>query len=281
VLTAGVDSARTVQDFQWDNSFSPLLWASVTGPDGLGARGRWFRFDQSANPLNVAVGSSTTSTTVISSATPLGLAIPGFIPGTPTPGDFAFTSNLKIESWDLEATQAITGNRWSLVLAGGVRYAHLSQNYGAFYQGTTPATFDSLLSGHNFDGVGPEVALDVWRTIGATNISLYATARGGLLFGDSKHSVTETFGTGIVAAEPVTAFANHEQSLPFVELEIGAEYDRKIGRGRAFVQAALVGQEWFGAGNASFDASIPNIPSSDTFSNLGLFGFKLAAGIRY
>jgi hypothetical protein len=110
---------------------------------------------------------------------------------------------------------------------------------------------------------------------------LYATARGGLLFGDSKHSVTETFGTGIVAAEPVTAFANHEQSLPFVELEIGAEYDRKIGRGRAFVQAALVGQEWFGAGNASFDASIPNIPSSDTFSNLGLFGFKLAAGIRY
>jgi len=276
--STAIGQAGMVQDFNSDYSFSPLLWAGFSGADGLGARVRWFRFDQSSNPLSFS--QDIHPGTTITSATPLGLAIPN-ISAMSDVENFAFTSDLQVQSWDFEATQAFGGDRWSLLLAGGVRYAHLSQNYSASIVDPTVATSESLLSGHNFNGVGPEAAIEVWRNIGSTNFALYASARGGLLFGESKHSVTETVDPALVTT-PTTAFANHDQSMPFVEFEVGGEYGRNIGRGRAFVQAALVGQEWFGAGNASFDGPVvTRAITSDTMSNLGLFGFKVAAGIRF
>jgi hypothetical protein len=66
--------------------------------------------------------------------------------------------------------------------------------------------------------------------------------------------------------------------MPVGELEVGAEYGYQFGRARVFAQTGLVGQIWWGAGNASDTAD--NL-SSDSSSNLGFIGLVFRAGVTY
>jgi len=86
---------------------------------------------------------------------------------------------IDLQAADLEATVTQRVWKWDTVLAGGARYGKLgytsNASLGAFpVFGIGTATFE---------GVGPTVALEGRRRLGASAFSLYGNVRGSALFG--------------------------------------------------------------------------------------------------
>jgi hypothetical protein len=285
----GSSSSTTLSsehDFDPDMQVSPLIWLGYVGPSGLGIRGRWWHFDEETD--DGAVNGDATGATTISSASSRGLSLTspghllkGFGSGTDV---LDFKSKLRMDIADLELTQSVQTGCWSFLVSAGARYAHVGQSYDAFrvnsgVSETTQFTEDSgtLISGHNFDGAGPTVSLEVRRPLGNTALALYANTRGSLLFGSEKqHAERLTVEAGTQAGSPFqnTTFlessASGDAVLPVAEIELGAEYARDRNRFHPYVRTGVIAQTWFGAGNASGGNS-----------NLGFLGLTLVAGVAY
>ncbi|HEV3261297.1 MAG TPA: Lpg1974 family pore-forming outer membrane protein [Gemmataceae bacterium] len=271
------------QDFEYDLAAAPLIWIGYVADNGLGVRGRWWSFDQGSRfEMLDQAGVS------ITSAAPQGLSIhsPGSVlfPGV-NADSLAFNSNLRLDVWDLEATQDFRLGGWALTVSGGARYVHMAQNYNAYrtnpggVQGVLLVTDngEALHSGHNFNGAGPTVALEVRRPLGDTGLALYGNARGSLLYGDGKqHTTLSQQFSGVVGVTPFDmvhtsdVVGSRDDLLPIVELELGAEYGMDMGRLRPFIRTGVVGQTWFGAGNAT-----------SVTGNLGFLGLTATAGVNY
>jgi hypothetical protein len=276
-----------VRDFDNNPSFAPLIWIGYVTESGLGVRARWWNLSRSDDVS--ALNTDTTGATTITSASPGGLSFtsPGrLLEHFGTGGDqLVFKSKLKMDVWDFEATQDIQAGCWTLLLSGGVRYAHVAQNYDAFRfnsgaGGNMIFNQDSvtLLSGHSFSGAGPTVAIELARPLGSTGFSLYGNARGAVLFGcmtqhASRLAVQSGFENDGMAFN-TTNFSDSDgcrsSVIPVTEIEVGAQYDRVFGVVHPFVRTGLVGQSWFGVGNASGSGG-----------NLGLLGLTVTAGLNY
>jgi hypothetical protein len=128
-----------------------------------------------------------------------------------------------------------------------------------------------LSSDHNFSGAGPCASLETKRRIGESGFAIYGQVYGAILFGNANDDYAAA-GKGVVQA-----FANHRcEVLPVGEMELGAEYERHVGRACVFVQAGFAAQIWWNGGNASnLDGGGP------AHSNFGLVGLALRAGVRY
>jgi hypothetical protein len=299
LTAAGVTTVTgTTKEFDYSAEFAPRLSLGVVGAGGLGARAGWWHFDQGPSvPLQASNTDSTLSTTV-SSAPVAG------VPDFTSPGAVArafgvfndqmtFNTHLKLDVWDWEVTQVLEPAGWSLLVAGGLRYAYLSQDYeadrvnqGSGRSGTSRVTVttdaDFIRAGHNFSGVGPTAALEARRPLGDTAFSLYSSARGALLFGRSRSQAfqrtrevrTVTPTRGLASTVNTTTVTGNNDSrddlLPVGDLELGAEWARDTGRIRFFVRTGFVGQVWFGAGNATSENG-----------NLGFLGLTLMAGALY
>jgi hypothetical protein len=332
-------SSAQQKEFDWDHEVAPLVWLGFVSCDGWGARVRYWRFDEDTK--ETITNSDPTGATVISSAAPLGLGFssPGplmsgaavtvvitggnsllFPPGTVTgfnPGplldlgfslgsdQLTFESTLEMDVFDVEATQEFQAGNWSLLLAGGVRSAKLSQSYNAFrinsvnfpesevnvpFNVTDSAT---LQSDHEFKGLGPTAAIEARRECGSTGLSIYGKARGAVLFGtgEQKASLVTAyrgsffvFGTApFEAVSSSYASSSRDDVIPVMELELGAEYACDWHFGQLLLQAGVVSQTWFGAGNAANNELITGgtVGVSDNHSNLGLFGLKASIGLQY
>src|SRR5262249_8024945 len=126
------------------------------------------------------------------SAAPLGLQA---VTLRPTDSLGAF-SQLRLNVWDFEATEDLSVGPWSILVAGGVRYAHLAETYNATVRTTAGTPGQELASGHNFNGAGPTLAFAVNRPLGSTHFYLYGNCRGSVLFGTAKQSATLLGGQG-------------------------------------------------------------------------------------
>jgi hypothetical protein len=290
--TSGAGTSQALsgeQDFEYDASVSPLIWVGYTGPNGLGVRARWWHFDQGTQLT--ADNSDKTGATTFTSLSPHGISFssPGHTLAFPGSGSdqMAFDTDLKIDNWDFEMTQTINAGKWGLLISGGVRYAHLAQDYHAYRFNSGPGvdvfySQDSatLVSGHNFNGAGPTISLEVKRWICNTGLALYANGRGSLLFGRTDQQVdrlTVLAGSNIggpISSQTFAEFTtSQDRVIPVAELEIGGEYVPNFcicRRFHPFLRAGLIGQTWFGAGNASGPGS-----------NLGLLGMSLTTGIEF
>jgi hypothetical protein len=269
-------------DFRYGMHDAPLAWLGYVTDSGLGMRVRWWQFDVGAATVlngNFLAGQ-------VGSAPVLGYLVDtrGFANTTA-----GFISDLHLNVWDLEASKECKLGPWACLISGGVRYAHLSQNYAAIV--ITPPS-DELDTGftqqmtfaHNFNGAGPTVAFEGKRELGHTGLALYGNARGAILFGSAHQRF---FGQGVSLVGPgatpppfVQAETNAASVLPVGEIEVGAEYGHCFGHLHLFVQAAFVGQVWFGAGNASNTDGILT-SGSGASSDLGLVGLALRAGVDY
>jgi hypothetical protein len=257
------------KDFTDATQFVPRLSAGYVNGDGFGGRIGWWGFATSQTDQIANTGNLT-----IFSAAPLGIGIDDTI------GGMAASMALRMDVWDLELIKAFDHGCWSGLLTGGVRYAHMSQDYNAveFEVGNVPD--EIILSGHNFDGVGPTVSLQVRRDVGQA-LYVSATTRGSLLFGQGEQTVTE-IDDGFLGV----ANATYDLVLPVAEIELGAGWKREMGRGVAFAEAGFNAQAWIDAGNASRSAGLNEF--GDAFEHgtisdptLGLFGFYLKAGLTF
>jgi hypothetical protein len=275
-------------DFLYNWDIAPEIWLGYVGANGFGARVRYFQYAQTAN-FGVTVPDLGGNFLSASTANPLGLTATTQV----FKGDhFDFTSRLGILVWDFEFLQTWNPGCWQVTGSAGVRYAHVSQNYGVRSKFVSPITNEQPLtlaidSGHSFNGAGPTVALEGRRGFGSSGLALYANARGSLLFGSDYQRAfrTTTFAPNdFGSSATIDAYVHESNVLPVAEAEIGAEFGRNIGPTRALLQIGFVGQAWFGAGNASNSqvvnaTSLTNSPNNN--SNLGLAGMVIRAGLSY
>lgn len=261
VAGAGGNLARQV-DFSQHFDASPNIWLGYTSERGWGVRGRWFLFDNDATESFVS-GPGATIRGV--SFLPLGQ--------TPIAGAVSASSHLHVNVFDLQGTRNWESAFWSHLVGFGMRYTYMSQDYQAVL--ANPATQIGLASSHTFNGAGPSVSFETKRRLGESGFALYGQVYGAILFGNADESYSAVNNAGVVQG-----FTHSRTAvLPVGEMELGVEYQRNVGRAKAFVQAGLAGQVWWGGGNASNLDALSSPGASH--SNFGFFGAAFRAGVRY
>ncbi len=255
------------RDFDWDYHFAPQAFVGFIGANGLGLRGRYWRFDESTD-ISAANGtgfSPITGGTTITDAT-------GFLVST-TAGDLlTFESDLQLDVLDVEALQEIVRGPWTVTLSGGVRLADLRQSYTArlFNPGPAIETFDILQSNQRFKGIGPVAAAEVRRQLFNSGLAIYGSARAAVLFGTGERSSSLSETTAGALTDFSSFSSSRDDVMPVTELEIGAEYAFNFRNFQLFVRATYVGHVWFGAGSAASESG-----------NLGFSGLGLVAGVSF
>ncbi len=285
--------ATTATDFNW--SFKPAfdIWAGINLGDGFGIRARWFHLDGSSETMFASNGPGTTTTGIAPSPNlptlPGGATFgsPGLLLNSGVGKDLlSFTSSLRIDAVDGEATYDWQTDRWAFQVGGGGRYLTMSQSYNAKlinnpHDGVTLET-QNLNYIHNFSGGGTTIDFLALMRVGQTNLSLYASGRESLLVGKSTEQINyvqvvdDPRGLTNGGAFPFHSMNNPSSSnstynlLSVTEIELGLEYGRNWGRTHCFVRAGVVNQVYFGAGSAS-----------RMDGDLGLFGGRFVVGLNY
>lgn len=217
-----------------------------------------------------------------------------FVDNETGPATLSTTSKLELQVWDFEMTHNLQAGNWDLLFAGGLRWVHINQHYDAFVTGDAGGDDGgglitaTVLSGHSFHGIGPELGLESRRSLGDGGLALYSSARVALLFGSANQNAVDIFTSQTGAIFIDTARDERNRVLPVGELELGLEFARTLGPSRAFGQVALVGQQWWGAGSASRSSQVKTVGSDDPSaqstivdSDLGFLGVAFRLGVDY
>jgi hypothetical protein len=294
-----VGGLSTTVDYDWDYQWSPRAVAGFTTCEGLGVRGRAWLFDHEPETLafrHTPGDGLFTALPLGLDASPLGLIFPNLI----TSADYLFDSDLDLEVYDFEATLEAQLCNCTITASGGARFADLRQGYWVRAEGTTsdgaiivPPTlgrFDvDLRSRSTFRGYGPTAALEVHHGLnghcgtGCSSFGVYGSARGSVLFGTAKQNVRLVVNQfnlagGQTASSSSLAAVERDDVISVLELELGVEYSTFLGCHRVFVQAGVVGQVWYGAGNA---AHVDEFLLPDNHTNLGFFGLTAVGGVEF
>jgi hypothetical protein len=260
VTGAGGNLTRQV-DFSQRFDASPNIWLGYTSERGWGLRGRWFLFDADAAESFVSVPGETIRGV---SFLPVGQ--------TPIAGAAVASSHLHVNVFDFQGTYSWESAFWSHLVGFGVRCTTMSQDYQATLANAT--TQIGLASSHDFNGAGPAVSFETKRRLGESGFAIYGQVYGAILFGNEDESYTAV-NNGVLQGYT----HSHNEVLPVGEMELGVEYQRNVGRAKAFVQAGFTGQVWWGGGNASNLDALGTTAASH--SNFGFFGAAFRAGVRY
>lgn len=284
-----------------DADFAPKVVLGYTGETGFGIRGSWWQLRSSAEqsatlPANGATGGTTTYLIVLpginraaddvtlggggTNNANQGVLSIASAAGISTP--IVISSRLELDVVDLEATQLFQSGPWNLLITGGARYARLDQSYSAIANspanpGVTGPISRSMQLSNVFEGVGPQLSLEVLRRLG-WGFSIYGNGRAGVLFGQRRLSSTINIQDPQNAGGPInttfTQARSDQDTLPYVEFEGGLQYMTNWGSTSPFLRAGVVGQNWFNAGTPSSNAQTRG-------GDLGLFGFQLSAGLNF
>jgi hypothetical protein len=264
------------QNFDFHGRVAPVVYAGYTFKNGLGFRASWFTFSDS-NPGPTGVGAiATTPTAGFQSLSATG---PGSVVQT--------AAALGVTAIDFEAIKYLNYSNSSYWISGGVRYAHVGQQYGASLAGAPvlanlalPST-GLLTDGHNFNGVGPTLAAQARYAFPfARNVGVYGRARGSMLIGQ-QHNEIQSVLNGVTGA----SFSSVNQVVPVGELEVGLDWNMPYRSYGFFVQGGFVVQSWFGVGNSAnsnvISLGAPNTSAFDSNSILGLYGVRTSAGVTF
>ena len=237
---------------------------------GFGMQARAWWFDDSASLADeVTVVGQT-----FNGAAPLGLRNTSTTVGD----ELVYESSLEIDSIDLMLTYPLAVSCVSLDLGVGARYARVEQGYFHSEDPLANDLIDSIESRSEFEGIGPSFSLEArWDMC---PVAFFAITRYSLLVGESTQDATSIADNVIISVRS----QENDDLRPIAELEVGGEYSRPMGCFEAYVQAAFVAQVWQGAGNSANNESIivlvdPEV--SDKDADLGLYGLRLEAGVRY
>jgi hypothetical protein len=283
VFTPGVGTSVTTHstDFSDSTQFVPKISLGAAGPNGIGVRTSWWGFATGGHAdFTVPADDNTFAI----SATPAG----AFVESIFGPGSvLAASSRLRMDVWDLEVTKEWEGSSGSLLVSGGLRYAHIAQNYDAtVIVPADPAENESLTSGHSFNGIGPTLALEGRLALGR-GFFVYALTRGSFLYGTTEQNAHSNNPFFFEEGGQLNGFVSSHAVIPELELELGAGWQRNVGRMQFFVEAGLVGQEWFDVGNSSRSSGNSVFfgegfgGGSNNDDSLGLFGFSMNFGVRF
>jgi hypothetical protein len=136
-------------NFDYDLGLSPRVWLEYRRGTDIGMRGRFWYFDQAADPASASPP-----------ANGFGLIThPAFgavdiSTGIPT-DRFTADSGLKAYYGDLEMTKRGSFDSWDLTASAGLRYGSIEQRYAGRLWNGTGTLAGSLDFEHRLDGIGP------------------------------------------------------------------------------------------------------------------------------
>lgn len=256
----------TDTEFDYDMEFSPRVFLGWQRANGIGMRVSWWQFDhspgaESANPPANGFGEITHP--------PFGdVDISSNIP-TDT---FSAASDLNAYALDLEATKQVNFPSWQLGIGGGVRYALAEQSYNAQLRNTGGVLRGDIDYSHSIEGIGPTISLNAYRPW-TPQFGGFCNARGSVLFGDGESQLEAGEDLDLANSFTTTRATRRDDLLSIAELQVGVLWQGALTRGRLltpFASAAMEGQVWEGAGNATSEEG-----------SLGFFGFSCGAGVNW
>ncbi len=251
--------------FSWDFSYSPRIEFGALVEGGVGARARYWYFDDdtslTANDPNGDIFSYFAEDSI------------GDDIGLDNATDAIFTHSLRMHVLDLEAV----AQRSNVIYSGGLRYAQMKQ----LYTGTETAPgSDAFSSGHDFEGWGLTVAAELRKRVHG-GISVFAKVRSSFIFGTSDFfAAPENNGSRLENY-------NNDDLISAGEMQIGLDGRTNLASGSTvFFTLAAEAQYWNNAGtggptnNAPFDeGNYQNAQPQD--ADLGFFGVTTGAGILF
>lgn len=193
-------------------------------------------------------------------------------PGTVTEVQTASAAaSLNYNIYDLEVGRwCCVTNCLALRFFGGGRFAHIDQNFNAFYDGGD-ASQDMVARQLHFNGGGFRAGVDAVRNL-FWGFSLIGRANAALLAGEFHSTVTETNNAG---ATTLTNFADRfEKVVPVAEMMLGLGWQYNNLRLTAGYQYI----NWFGLVNVpTFADDVHQGKFVRQTSDLGLEGLVLRA----
>jgi len=254
--------------FDYDATLSPRIWLHIAGSNGLGARVRYWQFDQSADAITAAAPANGFGRVFPPEFGNIDISVN--VPGQ----SITATSAIDAHCIDIEGTQETAFGLWMFEVAGGLRYSSIGQQCRAQSRNAAGVLLGDIAFEHGFDGVGPTLGIEVRRSAGP-QFGFFGNLRGSLLYGDGTSSLVA--GEDLDLQTPFTTrdSTSRDDLLPIGEMQVGIDWRTPLTRfvqrdGEFFCRAALEGQLWQDAGNATSEEG-----------NLGFFGVSLAAGITW
>src|SRR5262249_30022274 len=142
--------------------------------------------------------------------------------------------SLNVQEVDIEATQEACFCAWLFEMSGGVRLVHTDMRSDITIN--DGITIDVFNHHHQFDGVGPTLAIEAAGPIMGSNFALFGNGRCSLVFGntDSDTTILDEMGA------PVHFDTNTDDMLAIWELQVGVQWSCCCHHGsRLFIRGAL------------------------------------------
>ena len=138
----------------YDYQAAPRVWLGYQRCDGLGARVRWFHYDDSSLTTNNAIGSTKPIT------------------------------QLRFSTFDFELSDSFElGCKWQGTLAGGVRFAKYHETFDDEYDYSPSEYKDPTEFADIDDAIGPVLSVEMRRRV-TDRISLIGLLRQAVLMGN-------------------------------------------------------------------------------------------------
>jgi hypothetical protein len=273
-------------DFDYDPAFR--VYTGWVNAQGTGVVARYFLFDQSADDFSFAGdGTGTTIGTFNYQAAQGVVATPGIGRGGVVglggagPTTFDATYGLKVQSLDLEGLQEFNIGRANMTVSGGLRYMrieHMVRATGEVFPNPNPlggaATGPfAFAADKTFEGLGPTVAIAARAPVFDSNFAITSSLRGSAVYGAGK----DRYGYDVVdIGIPDVTFRNESDDLVgVIELNLGAEYSRKMGNYRFFGRLGGEAQYYVGGGSPLTQDNVRAAEEAD----FGMVGYNLSVGV--
>lgn len=171
--------------------------------------------------------------------------------------------SVEVGAFDIEGSQVTDFRLWRMDVAAGIRY-------GWFEQGVVDVDGGDYVH-KRFHGIGPIISADFRRPLGFWGLAWIANLRGSLLVGESTW-------------RSPTAWQKTDDLGAVAELQVGAEWRRKIRDWELFTHAVYEQQTWFGAGTYFGEPAGPGQFNQRLRTNdhdAALMGFAFALGVLW
>ncbi|MBN1591369.1 MAG: hypothetical protein JW888_17785, partial [Pirellulales bacterium] len=232
-IEGGDDDTEIDYGYPTDYENAPRLWLGYQGCNGLGARIRYWQFDQQILSQNLVSDATTT------------YYFEGF--AASAGAELDISGGIEMHVLDLEFMQDIDWGRTQLTVGAGLRYAKLRFTGSGILSNTNGVDTASRFSEITFEGVGPTVFVDFQRRIRQSRLSVVGGLRGSVLFGRGRNDYVQY---NLVAHTSYSDLERDNRTTGAMEANIGLQYDRSLTRGvDAFIRCAWEGQLWYDVGS--------------------------------
>jgi hypothetical protein len=267
-LPANIPESSFSNEFQSKLTYSPRIEIGYAPQnDGWGFRARYWQFEHDTN-------------TVIRGDVEVNFADDPDIAIDDNGMGIGATQQMKLHTWDLEATSRADICSLTLIGGGGIRVVDI-EHMGRWTDFVADGERATLRN--KFSGAGPTIFLEAARPLDACGRwKLFSKARGSVLAGNQDFKIFADSDASTARIDDFLRVSNENSFLPIAELQLGTSYARETPWGLLSLSLAWEAQVWFNSGVAAANEGAGK--DSDDFqaqrtADMLLHGFNFGIGL--